>query len=122
MHLSSNSLSIERSINSLSCLPFKKAFYQLIDEQAINSEELCQREDWRRLVFVPFGKERAEEHFIWLIKLGVSRREVDGQGLTNRIRLTPMGRNIITNIRDEVPRAGIRKRIAENFRRHLKIL
>jgi hypothetical protein len=109
-----------RAINSLSCLPFKKEFYRLIDQVSINSETLCQRCDWQRFVFVPFGTERAEEHFLWLIKIGVARREVDGQGLTNRIRLTPMGRKIIKQIHGEIPRAGIRRRIAENFRRHLR--
>ena len=30
-----------------------------------------------------------------LIKIGVLRREVDGQGLTSKIRLTPLGRQML---------------------------
>lgn len=121
-----DSLSTEKSIlrakNSIACLPFKKAFYNFIDGKAIASDELCQRRDWQRFAFVPFGAKRAEEHFTWLIQIGVARREVDGQGLTNRIRLTPMGRTVMKQIPGEVPRAGIREKITENFRRHLKVL
>lgn len=36
-----------------------------------------------------------ESAFRWLIKIGVLRREVDGQGLTSKIRLTPLGRQIL---------------------------
>ena len=35
-----------------------------------------------------------ENEFRWLIKVGVLRREVDGQGLTSKVRLTPLGRQI----------------------------
>ena len=38
--------------------------------------------------------ENIENTFRWLITIGILRREVDGQGLTNKIRLTPLGRNI----------------------------
>ena len=36
-----------------------------------------------------------EATFSWLITLGILRREVDGQGLTSKIRLTPLGRQIL---------------------------
>lgn len=32
-----------------------------------------------------------EDELLWLIRVGVLRREVDGQGITNSFRLTPMG-------------------------------
>jgi hypothetical protein len=91
-----------------------------VSVQPISGEELCRREDWERLVFAPFGPDRAEAHFSWLIRLGVLRREVDGQGLTERVRLTPMGREVLARWPGgrEIPRAGLRERIRENFRRH----
>ncbi len=33
-----------------------------------------------------------ESEFMWLIKIGILRREVDGQGLTSKVRITPLGR------------------------------
>ncbi|MFN9686877.1 MAG: Npun_F0494 family protein [Cyanobacteriota bacterium] len=110
--------SINRASRSVRCLPFKKAFYQRVAQKAMASEELVQRTDWRELVFAPFGESRAEDHFIWLIKLGILRREVDGQGLTKKVRLTPLGEEVIGQWIGEIPRAGIRERIYENFLRH----
>lgn len=111
-------LALDRADRSLRCLPFRRAFYEEVADQPISSAELCRREDWPTLVFAPFGPERAEDHFIWLIRLGVLRREVDGQGLTERVRLTPMGRALLNRWSGEIPRAGLRDRIHENFLRH----
>jgi hypothetical protein len=37
----------------------------------------------------------AENALLWLIQVGVLRREVDGQGITDSFRLTPLGRQLI---------------------------
>jgi hypothetical protein len=111
-------IALERARSSLQCLPFRRAFYEEVERQPISSGELCRRQDWPTLVFAPFGVERAEAHFLWLIRLGVLRREVDGQGLTERVRLTPLGRSALRLWPEEIPRAGLRQRIRENFRRH----
>jgi hypothetical protein len=111
-------LAFNRAMRSITCLPFKRLFYEKVDQVSMNAEELCSKQDWDLYVFVPFGKERAEEHFNWMIRLGILRREVDGQGLTSRIRLTPLGRKVVSRIHGEVERAGIPERIAENLRRH----
>jgi hypothetical protein len=92
-------------------------FYEEIDKKSISADDLCKRDDWERFVFAPFGAERAEAHFQWMIKLGILRREVDGQGLTSRIRLTPMGRKIIAGEKGEIKRAGCRARLLELLRR-----
>lgn len=107
-----------RASRSLRCLPFRRAFYERVGETAISSGELAAVGDWRRLCFLPLSAERAEAHFVWLIRLGVLRREVDGQGLTERVRLTPMGRRLLEGIEGEIPRAGLRQRLLENLRRH----
>jgi hypothetical protein len=109
---------LSRAARSLRCLPFRRRFYEEIDARAMSASELCLRPDCSQLVFAPFGPERAEAHFRWLIRLGVLRREVDGQGLTERVRLTPMGRCLLGAWPGEVPRAGLRERIRENFQRH----
>ena len=41
-----------------------------------------------------------ENEFLTLIKLGVLRREVDGQGLTSKVRITPIGRQVLENSTD----------------------
>jgi len=109
---------LRRASLSLRCLPFRRAFYEQVDGQAISATDLCRCSNGQRLVFAPFGEERAEDHFNWLIRLGVLRREVDGQGLTERVRLTPMGRELLASWPGEVPRATLRERFHETFRRH----
>jgi hypothetical protein len=32
---------------------------------------------------------------MWLIQVGILRREVDGQGITDSFRLTPLGRQLV---------------------------
>jgi len=118
MRLDLETRAVDRAKRSIRSLTFRKLFYQEVEVNAMNSRELIERDDWEKLVFVPFGRERAEEHFEWMIKLGILRREVDGQGLTNRVRLTPLGVLIIRQWKGEIPRSGIRERIKENFYRH----
>jgi len=113
--------SFERAARAIRCLPFKKRFYQEINKKAISSKDLCDMVNWEDYVFAPFGVERAESHFRWMIKLGILRREVDGQGLTDRVRTTPLGLEITNRWKKEIPRAGLRERIRENFRRHTTI-
>ena len=110
-----------RASRAIRCLPFKRYFYEVIQDGSISSKELCEKSDWEKLVFAPFGVSRAEAHFRWMIKIGVLRREVDGQGLTNRVRLTPLGIEVIKQWPIEIPRAGLRERMQENFRRHASI-
>ena len=116
-----DSISLSRASRAVRCLPFRRYFYDVIRDSSISSKELCEKPDWERFVFAPFGISRAEAHFRWMIKIGVLRREVDGQGLTNRVRLTPLGTAVIKQWPAEIPRAGLRERIEENFIRHASI-
>jgi hypothetical protein len=109
--------SLARASRSLRCLPFRRGFYESVGNQALSSQELAGRQDWSRFSFRPLSAERAEALFLWLIQLGVLRREVDGQGLTERVRLTPMGRQVLADWPEEIPRAGRRERILEGLRR-----
>jgi hypothetical protein len=102
----SDALALERAARSLRCLPFRRAFYQELRAGAISSSELASRADGRGLLFRPASAEQLEDHFIWLIRLGVLRREVDGQGLTERVRLTPLGRQVLERWPQEIPTAG----------------
>jgi hypothetical protein len=43
----------------------------------------------------PLTELAVENALLWLIQVGVLRREVDGQGLTDSFRLTPLGRQLV---------------------------
>lgn len=109
---------LQRARQALRCLPFRLAFYQLLDGGAIGSGELVGRADWPSLRQRSLSSGEVEDHFIWLIQLGVLRREVDGQGLTERVRLTPLGREVLASWRGEIPVAGPVQRFVHWLRRH----
>ena len=82
---------LKRASLALRCLPFRRAFYYEVSDRALSSTGLCSRNDARSLCRRNLTPDRAEADWIWLIQLGVLRREVDGKGLTERVRLTPHG-------------------------------
>lgn len=43
----------------------------------------------------PLSELAAETELLWLIQVGLLRREVDGQGLTDSFRVTPLGRQLV---------------------------
>jgi hypothetical protein len=108
----------QRASQALRCLPFRLAFYRTVADQALSSNELCRRNDYRSLCRGTPTPDRIEAHWIWLIQLGVLRREVDGQGLTERVRLTPMGRTLLAQWPDEIPPATLLDRLQNGLRRH----
>jgi hypothetical protein len=112
-----NQKAFARAAMSMTGLPFKKAFFVKVDQRAMSANELCNLTNKLTYVFQPIKPDKCEAYFIWLIKLGVLRREVDGQGLTNRIRLTPMGRSILSKWKHEIPRAGLLRKILEKGKR-----
>ena len=83
------------------CLPFAEAVYRDLQEQGLdagqllNNPRLYQRKgSWYR------SSDSLENDLRWLICVGVLRREVDGQGLTSRFRLTPLGRQLLDETTD----------------------
>ena len=89
----------------MQCLPFRLAFYQELERAALSSSQLHARSDWQHLCRRRLGSRHCEDLFIWLIQLGVLRREVDGQGLTERVRLTPLGREVLALWHLDIPEA-----------------
>lgn len=109
---------LERARRHVRCLPFRRSFYTLLGTGALSSSELAGRPDVAALLRAPASPDQLEDHFIWLIQLGVLRREVDGQGLTERVRLTPLGRQVLELWLGEIPLAGGLVRLRCWLQRH----
>ena len=107
-----------RARRAVRCLPFRLDFYRLLDRQALSSAQIASHPDREQLCRRSLNPNRTEDLLIWLIQLGVLRREVDGQGLTERVRLTPMGRDTIAAWTDAIPPAGPLTRLKHWLRRH----
>jgi hypothetical protein len=68
------------------------------------------------------SEQSAERSLLWLIQVGLLRREVDGQGLTNSFRLTPLGRLLVEQWQeqgDRFRRVSWADRLREFIRRSL---
>ena len=65
------------------------------------------------------NREAREDDRRGLISVGVLRREVDGQGLTSRFRLTPLGRQLLDDdpalLQRSIP---VLERMRHSLRRH----
>lgn len=51
----------------------------------------------------PLSDRRVESELLWLIQVGLLRREVDGQGLTDSFRVTPLGRQLVDKWQSREP-------------------
>lgn len=102
---------LRRARRAVRCLPFRGRFYSALEHGALSSNELANRADWSELSRHPLSANSTEDHLIWLIQVGVLRREVDGQGLTERVRLTPLGRQVMSQWDGEISRASVPSRL-----------
>ena len=94
--------SIRRAIRALRCLPFNSSFYFDAQNAGLSAEEVFNKIERYKLSGSKWFKyaHSVEDSFRWLIKIGVLRREVDGQGLTSKVRITPIGRQGLENSSD----------------------
>ena len=87
---------VERAERSLVCSPFQLTLFEMMSStsvpvQAIAGNSGVQHNYTKR----PVSELAAENALVWLIQVGLLRREVDGQGITDSFRLTPLGRQIV---------------------------
>jgi len=87
---------IRRAERAVRCSPF---FPKLLAEMRLSSVGvLVIAEDSGTLkgyTTHPLPEVATEAGLMWLAEVGILRREVDGQGLTDSFRLTPLGREIL---------------------------
>ncbi|MEB3342740.1 Npun_F0494 family protein [Okeania sp.] len=64
----------------------------------------------------------AENYLLWLIQVGVLRREVDGQGITDSFRLTPLGHQLVKKYTENgnFPKPNVSDRLNNFINRWLR--
>lgn len=87
---------IERAKLALSCSPFRLKLFQDMRDQSVPIQQIAE-ETGMNLGYVneTLSESKIEDRLVWLINVGLLRREVDGQGLTDSFRLTPLGRKVV---------------------------
>ena len=109
---------LKRAQQAMRCLPFRRAFYDELEHEARSSTQISSQHNWMAISRKPLSRSSTEDDLIWLIQVGVLRREVDGQGLTERVRLTPMGRDLLDGWKGEIPNADALQVVHHWLRRH----
>lgn len=88
---------LDRAARAVRCAPFRLKLYALMLEQSVALSALVGITGIRhQLTKRALSELRADGEMLWLIQVGLLRREVDGQGLTDRFRLTPLGRQLVS--------------------------
>jgi hypothetical protein len=90
------SRTVERAERAMRCSPFELPLFAAMGSTsvpllAIASEAGIQHTYTQR----PLSELAVENGLGWLIQVGILRREVDGQGITDSFRLTPLGRQLV---------------------------
>ena len=89
---------IQRAEKALSCSPFKLELFVAMRNQSVPLPTIAENKGIsNNYTKNAIAENDAEAYLMWLISVGLLRREVDGQGLTDSFRLTPLGRTIIGN-------------------------
>ena len=87
---------INRAKRAVNCSPFQMKLLAEMGHRSIDLAEVTGTAGVTRgYVQSPLAERAAERSLLWLIQVGLLRREVDGQGLTDSFRLTPLGRLLV---------------------------
>jgi hypothetical protein len=88
--------SLLRAERAVRCAPFRLRFYETMVKQSVPLKQIAGSEGIRSgFTKRAIAELRAESELLWLIQVGLLRREVDGQGLTDSFRITPLGRQLL---------------------------
>jgi hypothetical protein len=83
---------IDRADLALRCAPFNLALFVDMQTGAVALADVCgDRGIAKGYSRKALSELSADSYLQWLMVVGMLRREVDGQGLTDRFRLTPLG-------------------------------
>ena len=116
---------IQRAERTLSCSPFRLKLFQDMRNQSVPIQQIASTTGIELgYTKSAFSDARIEDKLVWLINVGLLRREVDGQGLTDSFRLTPLGREIVDSwerAENKIPTALLTDRISHWLNRWLKL-
>ncbi|ERN42727.1 hypothetical protein KR51_00005740 [Rubidibacter lacunae KORDI 51-2] len=92
---------IARADLALRCSPFFLALFADMRQQGVALPAIADKRGidngYARRALTELAAEAA---LMWLIQVGMLRREVDGQGITDKFRLTLLGRQIVAEWED----------------------
>ncbi|MGC1309461.1 MAG: Npun_F0494 family protein [Phormidesmis sp.] len=87
---------IRRAERALRCSPFYLKLLAEMRSQSVGVLTIAEDSGMLKgYTQQPLSELATESGLMWLVEVGILRREVDGQGLTDSFRLTPLGRQLV---------------------------
>ncbi|BCL35653.1 Npun_F0494 family protein [Nostoc sp. MS1] len=87
---------VERAKRSLICSPFNLGLFETMRSQSVSVNAIANETGIKHgYTKKSLSELTCDDELGWLIQVGVLRREVDGQGITDSFRLTPLGHQLI---------------------------
>lgn len=106
---------LKRARRAVACSPFLLPLFVTMRQEGVSLRAIAGSSGvQQRYTRRPLAELTAEDALLWLINVGVLRREVDGQGLTDSFRLTPLGRLLVDQWveRNRIPAPTLGDRLA----------
>lgn len=115
---------IERADRAVRCAPFQLPLFTTMCQQSVELRAVVGKAGLQNsYTSRPLPELAAENALLWLIQVGVLRREVDGQGLTDSFRLTPLGHQLVDRWQQHrgLPTASLVDRLYNAVNRWLRL-
>ncbi|BBA78660.1 hypothetical protein RGRSB_0020 [cyanobacterium endosymbiont of Rhopalodia gibberula] len=94
--LNYSSKTIKRAERALCCTSFRLSLFVAMGKNSVPLSKIAQSTGVEKKYTQKFlSYQKTERDLMWLITVGILRREVDGQGITDSFRLTPLGRKVV---------------------------
>jgi hypothetical protein len=113
MHFAPSAL--ERAARALRCSGFTRHLLETLVTVGVPLRAIASKEGYHSgYTTTPRSLIATENRLLWLIQVGVLRREVDGQGITDSFRITPLGYQLLQQLAGQpVPPADRRDRLLD---------
>lgn len=106
---------VARAERAARCTPFQLPLFSTMRRQSVELRSIAGKAGVENGYTVkPVSELMTENALLWLIQVGLLRREVDGQGLTDSFRLTPLGHQLVESWQqsgDAFPPASVGDRL-----------
>ena len=115
----------KRAEQAMRCLPFRMPLLAAMRSNSVPLLSIVGLEGVEKnYTKRPRPELAVENDLMWLIQVGVLRREVDGQGITDSFRLTPLGRQLLEKwerLGETLPPPSLSDRLHHTLNRWLRL-
>lgn len=116
---------LKRAERAARCTPFQLALFATMRRESVDLRAIAGKAGIQNGYSKQALPEMAVDNLLlWLIQVGLLRREVDGQGLTNRFRLTPLGHQLVERWQQQgntLPPATLHDRLYNSLSRWFRL-